>query len=124
MKTLFSLTILFCVITLPVNAQLKDADLNKIKLIVNEAVDKKISESEKRMKEYIDIRFNAVDQRFDGIDKRISQSNNITYGLIALIIFAIGLPAWQNRRDREDQKKIEALARKVEALEQERVANP
>lgn len=125
MKTLFFLTILLCLSALPVSAQLKDADVNKIKLIVNEAVDKKISESEKRMKEYIDIRFNAVEKRFDSIDKRISQSNNITYGFIALIIFAIGLPAWQNRKDREDKKKIEALTQRLEALEQQQnTVNP
>lgn len=136
MKTFISLTILFCLITLPVNAQLTDDDLNKIRLIVKDEVKAEITASEKRMKEYVDIRFNAIDKRFDdfkdsvnkrfdGVDKRIDHGNNLTYALIALIIFAIGLPAWQNRKDREDKKKIEALTQRLEALEQQQTrVNP
>ena len=121
MKTLFSLTILLCVIALPVSAQLKEDDLNKIRLIVKEEIDpvKKDVAVIQGQLQGIDKRFDGIDKRFDDVNKRIDHANNLTYALIALIIFAIGLPAWQNRRDRDDKKKIEELARKVEALEQQ-----
>ena len=127
MKTFISFTTLLCVIALPVNAQLQltDADLNKIRLIVKDEVETEITASEKRIKEYVDTKFESVDKQFASMDKRITQSNNILYALIALIIFAIGLPAWQNRKDREDKKKIEALTQRLEAIEQQQnTVNP
>lgn len=135
MKTLISLAILFSVIALPALGELNQDDLNNIRLIVKEEVKTEITASEKRMKEYIDIRFNAVDKRFDDfkdsvnkrfddVNKRIDHANNLTYALIALIIFAIGIPAWQNRRDRKESKKIEELTQEVEALKQQRPVNP
>ena len=53
MKTILFLSILFSAIALPTFAELTDADLNKIRLIVKDEVKSEIGASEKRMKEYI-----------------------------------------------------------------------
>ena len=39
MKTIFLFSILFCAITMPALAELTEADLNKIRLIVNDEID-------------------------------------------------------------------------------------
>ncbi|MXZ00224.1 hypothetical protein F4Y93_06075 [Candidatus Poribacteria bacterium] len=129
MKTLIFSVMLCCVISLPTRAALTPEDLDKIRLIVKEEVKTEITASEKRMKEYVDIRFNTVEKRFDdfkesvnkrfdGVNRQIDHANNLTYALIALIIFAIGIPAWQNRRDRKDNSKIEVLTQEIEMLKQ------
>ena len=136
MKTVIFFSILFCLIARPVVAELTQDDLNKIRLIVKEEVKSEITASEKRIKEYVDLRFNAVDQRFKGVEQRfddvqqrfddvngrIDHANNLTYALIALIIFAIGLPAWQNRR--QENRAMKEITQRLEALEQQRSANP
>ena len=117
MKTIIFSSIFCCVIALPGLAELTPEDLDKIRLIIKDEVKTEMTASEKRIKTYIDV-------RTDSIEKRITQPNNILYALIALIIFAIGLPAWQNRRDRDENKKIEALTKRLEALEQQRSVSP
>ena len=60
MKTLVFLSILFCGLAVPVLAELTDADLDKIRLIVKDEVKKEIALSEARMKTYIDLKIDAV----------------------------------------------------------------
>lgn len=115
MKTLIFSVILCCAITLPALAELTPADLDKIRLIVKEEVDPL-----KKDVAVIQGQLQGIDQRFDDVNKRIDHGNNLTYALIALIIFAIGIPAWQNRRDRDEKKQIEALTERIEAFEQQR----
>lgn len=135
MKTLIFCSILFYAITLPVFGELTDADLDKIRLIVND--------SEKRLKQeikeelakelapikadiaQIDTRLRNVEiavgsliGRIDGVEKQISHATNITYGLIALIVVAIGIPAWRGKRDRDQERKIDELTREIEMLKQ------
>ena len=43
MKTILALSILFCAIVMPTFAELTDADLDKIRLIVNEEVTKELT---------------------------------------------------------------------------------
>ena len=52
--------------------------------------------------------------RLSGIEKQISHATNVTYGLIALIVVAIGIPAWRGKRDREQERKIDDLTREIE----------
>ena len=50
MKTIFVLSILFCGIVLPALAELTDADLNKIRLIVNEEIKTEIGTFKQELK--------------------------------------------------------------------------
>ena len=128
MKTILALSILFWAIALPALAELTDADLNKIRLIVNEEVTKElapikadIAQLDDRLRN-VEIAVGSLTGRIDGVEKQVSHTTNVTYGLIALIVVAIGIPAWRGKRDRDQERKIEALTREIETLKQ--IVNP
>ena len=113
MKTLFSLTILFWVITFPVNAQLKDTDLDKIRLIVKEEIEDEIKPIKDDI-ETLKVDVASLSGRMTGIEKTMTW-------LMVIIVVAVGLPqviiAWRSRNDREQNRKIETL-------KQQRIVNP
>ena len=145
-KYLITLLLLLTVV-LPAYSQLTQDDLNSIRLIVKDEIKSEIEASEKRIKEYIDIkfeavneqfktvdeRFNSVDKQIQGFDKRVSDTKTLTYTLIAFIAVVIGLPQviafWRNRKDDQETKKqietlssnIETLTQRIEALENGRI---
>ena len=107
MKTFIFSLILFYAITLPVLGQLTEADLDKIRLIVNEEVTKElapikadIAQLDTRLRN-VEIAVGSLTGRIDGVEKQISHATNVTYGLIALIVVAIGIPAWRSKKYRE-----------------------
>ena len=93
MKYILLFSILFCVISLPAFSELTDADLDKIRLIVNEEI-KPLKTDIGTLK--VDVA--QLDGRITGIEKQITW-------LMALIIVAVGIPqvivAWRSRKDRE-----------------------
>ena len=117
---------------------MKDADLDKIRLIVNDSekrLKQEIKEEFKPIKAEIasiktdigalkenvarlDGRLTGIEGRLSGIEKQISHATNVTYGLIALIVVAIGIPAWRGKRDREQERKIDDLTREIETLKE------
>ena len=144
MKTIFLFSILFCVIAMPALAELTDADLDKIRLIVKDEVKSEINASEKRMKEHINTQIESV-------DKRLSLVTTLIVGLMALI----GIPlvvltvmiGWRSVKDstqerenmrelapkdrraieqliRDQEEKIESLTQEIETLKQQRIVNP
>ncbi|MCY3553655.1 MAG: hypothetical protein OXH39_24640 [Candidatus Poribacteria bacterium] len=120
MKTILLLSVLFCAITFPALGELTDADIDKIRLIVNESekrlkqeIQTEIANSEQRLKEYVDLkiegvnkqfasidtrftsidtRFTSIDKQFVSVNKRIDHVTNVVYALIALIVAAIAIP--------------------------------
>ena len=139
MKTILVLSILFWAIALPALGELTDADLDKIRLIVKEEVKTEITgvkteitavkqelkaeiaSSEKRVKEYINI-------RIDSVEKRLSTYNWVIYVLMPLIVAAVGIPtamiAWRSGKDRSLERQVETLAQEIETLKQQRIVNP
>ena len=141
MKTVFALLILFCGIVVPALAELTDADLDKIRLIVNEELKTEITtvkqelkteiatvkqelkaeiaSSEKRMKDHIDL-------NIQNVDKRLGTYNWVIYVLTPLIVAAIGIPtaimAWRGMKDSDQEKKIQELTQEIETLKQ--IINP
>lgn len=123
MKTILVLLILLCGIAMPALAELTDADLNKIRLIVKEEIQEEIKPIKTEiaaikadigtLKEDVA----RLDGRMTGVEKQVSHATNVTYGLIALIVVAIGIPAWRGKRDRDQERKIEAL-------KQQRIVSP
>ncbi len=124
MKTITFLSILFCVITLPALGALTDTDLDKIRLIVNDA--------EKRIKAEVKAEISSVKQDLktdiasikqevkediakseENLKERIRDLTHVVYALIALIVAAIAIPqlimAWRSARE-------QSLARQVEIL--------
>ena len=116
MKTILALSILFCAIALPALGELKDADLDKIRLIVKEEVKIEISEAEKRITNHVDLKISSV-------EKQITLLTNFVYGLIALIVLAVGIPqilmTLRSKKDQTQEKRLEELTREFETLKQQ-----
>ena len=130
MKTIRVFSILFSMSVLPALAELTDADLDKIRLIVNEEVKtqitvvkqelkSEIANSEKRVKDHIDLNIQSV-------EKRLATYNWVIYVLTPLIVAAIGMPttimAWRGIKDSNQEKKIQELTQEIETLKQ--ILNP
>ena len=144
MKTIFLFSILFCAIAMPALAELTEADLNKIRLIVKEEVSADRESFEKDIKEYINT-------KNESIEKRLSLVTTLIVGLMALI----GIPlvvltvmiGWRSVKDstqerknirelapedrkvieqliRDQEEKIESLTQEIETLKQQGIANP
>ena len=130
MKTIFVFSILFSVIALPALGELSDADLNKIRLIVKKEVADQLAPIKTgitsiktdvgTLKEGVA----RLDGRLSGIEKQVAHATNVTYGLIALIVVAIGIPAWYGRRDRDQNRKIEQLTQEIEMLKKQQIIHP
>lgn len=134
MKTILVLSILFCAVALPTSAALTDADLDKIRLIVKEEIKEELKPIKAEIDSIktdigtlkadvarLDGRMTGFDGRLNGIEQQISHATNLTYGLIALIVVAIGIPAWRGRRDRDQDRKMEELRQEIETLKQQKI---
>ena len=124
MKTLLALSILLCVIALPTFAELTEADLNKIRLIVKDEVKSEISASEKRMKEYISQEIKTVNTKIEGNDDRLSQIFWVVIALMGLIALPQAFLAWRSRKDSALERQIQTLTQEIETLKQQRIVNP
>ena len=132
MKTLIFFSIFFSLLALPALAELTDADLDKIRLVVNEIV----SESEKRVKQDIKADIDSTEKnlkeyiniKIDSVEKRLSTYNWVIYVLMPLIVAAIGIPtaimAWRIGKDHSLERQVEALTREIETLKQQQAVNP
>ena len=122
MKNILVLSTLLCAIALPTLGALTDADLDKIRLIVKEEIKTELAPIKSdigTLKEDVA----RLDGRMTGVEKQISHATNVTYGLIALIVVAIGIPAWRGKRDRDQERKIEELRQEIETLKQQRIVS-
>ena len=129
MKTVILFTALFSfLISLPVSAELTDADLDKIRLLILESEKRmkediaelrtEIVESEKRIK--VDIEPLKVDvARLEGSVRSIEKM--ITW-LMVLIVVVVGVPSaitlWSNRKYHEQEKINQELREEIEILKQ------
>ena len=88
---------------------------------VKQELKAEIASSEKRVKEYINI-------RVDSVEKRLSTYNWVIYVLMPLIVATIGIPtaimAWRSGKDRSLERQVETLAQEIETLKQQRIVNP
>ena len=136
MKRLTLLGLLFSALAVPALGELTDADLDKIRLIVNEVVKEEIATaksdlkadiatSERHLKAYIDAN---VETKIEGIQKQISLLTNVFYALIALIVAAIAIPqlilTWRSGGDRQQQRINQELREEIETLKQQQIARP
>ena len=127
MKTILFLSILFCAIALPVFGQLTETDLNKIRLIIQEEIQKEI---EPIKADIVSLKTDVawIRGKPEIVDKQIPHAKYVYYGLIALIVIvvvALFTPVVQEiRRDRELERQIEKLTQEIETLKQQRIVNP
>ncbi len=150
MKTFIFLSILFSAIAFPAFGALTDADLDKIRLIVNDSekrirqefkteiatlrqefkgdiatlrqeIKEDITKSEKNIKEYVILQTGHI-------DKRLSTYNWVLYIALPLIIAALGIPttimAWRTGKDRSLEKQVEILTEEIETLKRQQIIQP
>lgn len=122
-------SILFSLIALPSLGELTDADLNQIRLIVNEEVKTEIkaeiTASETRMKEYIGL-------KLDNVNNQIKTNNSEIGAIRTQMNVFIGIPlaiitllfAWRALRDRANDKQIQALIAENEHLKHQQTITP
>ena len=122
MKTILVLSILFCAIAwFPTFAELTDADLDKIRLIVKDEIKNEITASETRMKLYVDAKIESV-------------KTPVTWliGLLVAMIAIIGLPlailtiflGWRSVKDNSQEKINQELREEIETLKQRQIISP
>ena len=130
MRTIFVLCIFLCAIALPAFAELTEADLNKIRVIVKEHTKAEITPIKV---EIASIKADIgtlkedvarLDGRLTGTEKQVTHATNLTYGLIALIVVAIGISAWRSKRNLDQERKIEDLRQEIEMLKQQKIVSP
>ncbi len=140
MKLILILSAGLLLFTVPAFSELTVEDLEKIRLIVKEEVTEsekdlkaeivavkeegaksetrlkeEIVVSEKRMKEYINVKISEM-------DKRLNNIFTVVLGLGTFIAVVIGIPqlviAMQRKDQRAQDEKIEAQQKQIEALQQ------
>ena len=129
-----NLTLIFAGMLLfatPVFSELSDSDLQRIREVVQIAVAAEgkqirtettaaINASEKRMKEYVDLKISEVNSQFvqvnnsiDEVGKRLNIAFTVLGWLFALVIAAIGIPqlitAFRQRGQERLQTSVEEL---------------
>ncbi len=136
MKTVTILCLLLF-LTAPAFGQLTKEDVRTI-------MKEEITASEKRLKEYIDLKIDAVDQkltaridgvekslnaridgtntRIAGLDKRMDNMWRLMMGLFGLVAATIAIPqiiiAYRDRGRKEMQSQIDQLRKELEAMQQ------
>ena len=127
MKTIIFFPILFCAIALPSFAELTPQDLDKIRLIVKEGIEKEIEPLKAEIAS-VKAEIASVKQDVASLSGRVAGIEKQITWLMALIVVAIGIPqifvVWRSRKDREQERKIEELAREIEMLKQQRIVSP
>ena len=128
MKMILALSILFCAITLPALGELTDADLNQIRLIVNDEIDAsekrfdaKIQASETRMKEH-------MTQQVNSLKTPVAWLIGILVALIALIgihlVVLTLMMGWRSVKDNSQEKINQELREEIETLKQQQMVQP
>ena len=141
MRKILLLALCFSISTTCAYAELSQSDFEKIQSIVDK--------SEKQIKEYVDLKINALDAKLsgeiktldkklsgeiktldekltggiNGLDGRLNQLFLLEIALIALIAVAVGMPhllvARQGKEIQSQNQRIEALQQEIEAMRHE-----
>ena len=136
MKTIFVFlfSIAFWGIALPARAELTIQDLDKIRSIVKEEIEDEVNPIKSEISS-INTEISSMKTEISSIKENVASLNGRVGGiekqitwLMAIIIVAVGIPqiviAWRSRKDREQDRRIEELAREIESLKQQRIVNP
>ena len=149
MKTLFALITLL-VFVQPAFAALAPDDIQIIREEVTKIVKDQNDALEKRLREYVDLKFEVLDTKFttklaeldtkfttkfETVENQFKTVHDgqkllliLVTGLIALIVIAIGIPQIIITLKQKDQGALEAeiktLREKIELLEQTRLVKP
>ena len=124
------LSILFCVIAFPALGELTDADLDKIRLIVQEEIKPLKGEIGTLKTEIAVIKTEVTNLKgtaqtnFETTQNSLDRQNNIIIACIGIpmAILAISATVWGSRRNKKadtQQKQIEGLTQEMETLKEQ-----
>ena len=139
---LFALLFASVLISFRTSAELTDADIDKIQLLILESEKRmkaEIVESENRMKAEITVikaeiqtlngKFGRLEGKFDTLEKSIDRQNNIMIacisipmGLLVVVVAIWGILA--QMRDVKGSKELETLKQEIENLKAHRTFSP
>ncbi len=152
MKNIIAISILFCLLAGNATASLTDADIDKIRLIVNDEISKTIkieiapikadiatikadiatmkTEAAIRDTEITNIKEN-INNGFDNIQKQFDRQNNIIIACIGIpfAILAIAATLWgiltqrQIKKERNIEQRFETITQEIETIKQQRIIN-
>ena len=105
-------------LTSPAFAELTKEELRAV-------IREEIAASEKRTREYIDLKIDGLDRslsaRIDAVDKRLGDMWLMVLALVGLIAAAVAIPqiviAYKERGWKETRAEIQQLREKVEAMQ-------
>ena len=142
MKTALLLSVLFCVIAMPVVSETPENTVETDIAVIKTEIKNLNSKMDDKFKA-VDDKFKAVDdkfedlgkrldKRFESIEKNFDRQNNIIIACIGipLAMLAIGATVWgilanrRNLKDTTQQKEIDMLKQEIETLKQQRAVNP
>ena len=138
MKTILLFSLLFCVIAMPLHAELSESDLNQIRLIVVDS-EKRLTTPMNTLETNGAIRDTEIknlnetmNTGFDNVQKNFDRQNNIIIACIGIPmgILVIGATVWgilvhlRGRKDRSLETQIEVLTQEIETLKQQRIVQP
>ena len=101
-------------LTLPAFGELTKEDIRAI-------MREEIEASEKRTREYINLKIDSVNTRIDGVDKRLGDMRLMMIGFIGVVAAIVAVPqiiiAYRDRDWKQTRAEIQQLREKVEALQ-------
>ena len=129
MKILTILSLLL--LTSAASGELTKEDLHDLKEDLHKVIKEENAASEKRMKEYIDLKIETVNARIDGVEKSIDELDkklsdrirdvwHVVLGLIGLIVATIAIPqiimAYRDRGRKEMESSQQAMQTQIDQL--------
>ena len=112
MKTILGACMLCVLITSPALSELTQEDLDKIRLLIheeNKAIKADIANLKTEVS-WIRGKLEGIDERFNSVEQQITHTTNLSYGLIVLIVAAVGIPqfilTWRSRSDRTLERRM------------------
>ena len=129
----------------PAFGELTKEDLHDLKEDLRTIIKEEIAASEKRTKEYIDLKIDALDKKIDGVegklsaridgvekslnaridelDKRMSDMWRLMMGLFGLVAATIAIPqiiiAFRNKDQKELEKRQEEMQTEIQQLREQ-----
>ncbi|MEW6482944.1 MAG: hypothetical protein AB1397_08155 [bacterium] len=115
--------LIFLLFSLPLFSELSKNDIDKIRKIVREEVQREVGALRKEMNlkfEAQDQRFEAIDKRFEGIDKLFHWLYILLSSIIGLIGIMVGSVLWLAKQERPmSMKHYKEITKREEYLEKE-----
>ena len=118
MKLILVPILVFLIFITPVFSELTVDDLERIRTIVKDEV----TSSEKRVKEYVDLKIETVNVKVGEMDKRLNHIFWLVIALIGFVAVVIGVPqilaAARGKEQQRQSERIEQLQMEVGSIKQ------